>query len=55
MEDYIKFYANCEYQDQYGQIWISKWKENRKCLWREESGWGLWNHGIDLDFVKKKT
>lgn len=50
MEDEIKFFEGCKYRDQYDQIWIAKMYGNKKALWRDESGLGLWNFGKNLTF-----
>lgn len=53
MEDQIKFFENCKYKDQYGQIWIAKMYNNKKALWRYDTGWGKWNFGKDLVLNRK--
>lgn len=52
-EDLIKFYEYCEYIDDLGQVWTARIKDGDKFLWKEDTGWGLWNYGEGLVFSRK--
>jgi hypothetical protein len=51
--DEVQFYEGCQYQDKLGQIWIAKMKDGKKYLWKNDTGWGSWNYGKGLIYLRR--
>lgn len=52
MNDVIKFCEGIKYIDKYYQVWTAKLLNENKCVWKEDSGYGAWDKGRGLKFLK---